>query len=738
MIDYTSIYQTLVESGITKPAEHVDALFKCGAGLDSESTTITRQVIDHYKKDKTPVYKTAVDHCFCYAWQLAISPTNAEIYRTPYDILNALKTICAAVEEFNATYNTDAKYIIWVANFAHEWAFLKGYLCENFDIKKVFAKTNRDILFCQISDYVEIRESIGLFGHSLADIAKNWCNENNQKLTGTFDYLRVRTYKTELTETEKAYMYADVTTLAEMHINAIKHYTQDDGVCVIPYTSSGFVRLKLKEHIRNDANLTEERENFNFMTRGKPAKDNIHYLKKQNWSCATDSFQWSVCRDYGYCGGLCGSNIEYAGEILHDVTCADLTSDYPAQLSHKMYPYGRLKRERGNLNERREHLEKDKKPYFAVLHIKHIKARTVHATISEHKILNKHGTGLYKRAGEPSKMTVYNGKIYEAYNIVLCVNDVDLSAYRELYTFTARVLNLWSFSGYRRAPQWLLSAMWSDYEEKANLKTAGKQNTLAYFDCKRRVNSYYGVCATRINDTLEDIDEQYNPCVKKQKTFRDVRRDFWLNPYLAFWCTSYARAVLMHFLARYPDSIIQYDTDSLYFIDTGDGLKDALLDYNKRIEHKNTVIFKNTENPEIFQSLGTWDFEDTYKNFCGMGAKKYIKEDDTGIHTVIAGLPKNAIPREIEERGIKTPFDYYNPLIKYVQELNNDIIIDHMFAGKFASVYNDTTKPYKTPITDYKGETVQQVQSSYHAIIPIDFTLSMKVDYIKHILKRRD
>lgn len=736
MFTANDIFYTLEQAGTTAPADHVPALFCTGAGLDSESTTITHTETIRTTKRGRPINKTVVDNCFCYAWQLAISPTQAEIYRTPAEIIEVLQRICNAVKTYNKLHDTDAKYIIWVANFAHEYAFLKGYLWENFEVKKIFAKSNRDILYLQISDFVEIRESIGLFGHSLADIAKNWCSQDNQKLTGTFDYSLIRTYKTPLTDTEKAYMLHDVTTLAEMHRNAVKHYTQNNGVCVLPYTSSGFVRLKLKEYIRNDDDLTLEREHFNFTTRGKPAKDNIHYLKKRNWYSVADPFQWYICREFGYCGGLCGSNIELAGEILHDVTCADLTSDYPAQLSHRQYPAGRLHRERGDLNRRRAELEKAKKPYFAVIQIAHIKARTVHATISEHKIINKN-PALYPKAGTPHNMTIYNGKIYEAHNIVICVNDVDLAAYRELYSFYGRVLSLWSFDGYARAPQWLLNAMWSDYEEKAILKSKGLSKTVNYFDCKRRVNSYYGVCATRQNDTLSAVDDNYNPCPEKQKTFADIRREFWLNPYLAFWCTSYARATLMHFLARYPDSIVQYDTDSLYYIDTGDGLPDALKEYNAKIEYKNSVIFREIENPEIFRSLGTWDFEDTYKNFCGMGAKKYIKEDENGIQTVIAGLPKNAIPREIVERGVNAPFEYYNPLIKYLQELDNNIIIEHLFAGKFASVYDDTKTPYFSEITDYRGETVKQLQCSYHAITPIDFTLSMSVEYIKHIIKRR-
>jgi DNA polymerase elongation subunit (family B) len=227
--------------------------------------------------------------------------------------------------------------------------------------------------------------------------------------------------------------------------------------------------------------------------------------------------------------------------------------------------------------------------------------------------------------------------------------------------------------------------------------------------------------------------------VKKHKTFKELKRNFWLNPYIAFWCTSYARAILMDFLSKYPNQIIQYDTDSLYYLQKGgEELEKALLKYNDDILIKNRRIFRNEENPTLFETLGQWDFDDVYIKFMGMGAKKYIKQDKDGkIHTVIAGLPKGAIPKEIEEKGIKSPFNYYNPLIKYMQTNTNKIIVNHVYAHKFASVYCDDIETHYETISDYQGNTTLQEVSSYHAIIPIDYTLTMSKDYILEIIKNR-
>lgn len=728
----------LLQAGTTASADNIPALYMCGCGFDSESTTITSQELDHTTRSGKKIYKNVVNACFCYAWQYAFSKDSAHIVRHKDEIIDVLRNIVDTVESVNHVTDIDAIYIIWCANLAHEWAFIKKEIADNFEITRCFAKSPRDVLFVQLNRCVEFRECIGLFGHSLADISKNWCSDTNQKLTGTFDYNIIRTWQTKLTDAERAYMCADVTTLAEMHTNVVKAYTQDNGICRLPYTSSGFVRMALKDAIRNDNDLTELREIYN-EGRRKPLKTNIEYLKRINRKTVTDVLQWVVCREFGYSGGLCGSNLKTAGKILNNVVCADLTSDYPAQLSHRLYPSGSLKRvDADNLNEIRKKLDEKKIPYFAILKIKRMHAKTQHATFSKHKIINAE-SDFFSVHGVPKKLVCYNGKVYHGENLIVCWNDVDIKAYEQMYDIKAGVLTLWKFDSYKRLPEWFLNTLWDAYGKKADLKNRGIKSGVEYDDAKRIPNSIYGVCATRVNDIFGALSADYNFMVKKQNSFDEIARDFWLNPYIAFWCTSYARKILMDFLCQYPDIIVQYDTDSLYYIkDKGAELEKALHEYNAEIAKKNRRIFRNREKPQLFETLGQWDFDDVYIKFLGMGAKKYIKQTENGeIKTVIAGLPKDAIPKEIQARGIEKPFTYYNPLIKWLRDSDEHIIIKHIFAHKFASVYGDDTEKRYITITDHNGIPCCQDVSTYHAIIPIDFTLSMATDYLRHILKGR-
>lgn len=728
------LYKLLCEYGYTVSNETIPSIFKIGCGLDSESTTIKHREIDKKGKEKT-----IVDVCFNYVWQYSFDAVHTTITRTKLGIVQHIIDIVDTVKYYNEQHQTNAIFIIWCANLSHEWSFIKGMLATHLEVTKCFAKTPRDVLYVQFEKCVEMRECIGLFGHSLDDIAKHWCNENNQKLVGQYDYDKIRTFATPLDkDTELPYIEHDVTTLAEMHMNVIKAYTQANGVCRLPYTSSGFVRMALKDAIRNDDDLTELREIYN-ERRKKILETNIEYLKEVNKRCVVDDYQWYICREFGYSGGLCGSNIKKAGKILKDVVCADLTSDYPAQMSHQLYPSGSIKQITiGNLNDIRQNYHDTHKPYFAILKIKKMQAKTQHATFSKHKIINDK-TNLFDIHGKPKNMICYNGKVYHAENIIVCWNDVDINAYKECYDIKATTLTLWVFDSYKRLPQWFLQTLWTAYAKKAELKNAGIKSGVIYDDAKRIPNSIYGVCATRVNDTYDELAADYNFKVKKEKTFDEIRKNFWLNPYIAFWCTSYARAILMHFISRYPDTIIQYDTDSLYYDKkSGKELEKELLQYNDNILQKNRRIFRNQDNPTLFDTLGQWDFDEVYTKFLGMGAKKYIKQDKDGkIHTVIAGLPKGAIPKEIEERAIKQPFNYYNVLVRYMKENDNKIIIKHLFVHKFASVYNDDVYDKQIEVTDYLGNTSIQDVGSYHAIVPIDYSLTMAVDYLRHIIKGR-
>ena len=713
--------QAVTEENDKGETKTTDApIYTTGIGFDTESTTI-------YTDDT----RKTIKDCFCYSYQVAVGAEHYAIYRTLEQFIEFLKVLQSVLEYHKEAYGTNAKVYIWVANLAHEWSFIKYRLMNEFTATKIFAKTVRDLLFIEFGD-IQFRECIGLFGSSLADIAKNWTT--TQKAVGDLDYDLIRTSYTPLTEQEKHYCINDVIILAEMHSAVLKAFAQENGAVRIPFTSSGFVRMKLKESIRDCADLTDERENTAQYYK-RPPKSNIELIMRQNRGLFVSPEQWALCRNYGYSGGLCGSNIKEVGKNLKNVTCADLTSDYPAQLLHEKFPRGKLKEY--DIKDYTK-IKAEKRPYF-ILALVDFDSKTQHATFSKHKILNYKEDCYKDTFGQVQELIVYNGKVLHCKNAVVVLNDIDISAYLMIYNLHITPLKLWAFSGYAKIPSWLFDSISEDYINKAVLKHNGNTKSTEYRECKKRINSYYGVLATKEQDCLDVFcadNGLFKP--RKKKSIKQNFAECWLNPYYAFWCTSYARRILMYYISKYPDNIIQYDTDSLYFKSSKtvsrETLEHDLRAYNAEQMRINQRIFKDNKNIELLLDLGCWDFEETYNQFLAMGAKKYVKQLGDKIETVIAGLPKSAIPSEIQAKSIRKPLSHYNVVRQYILNNNNDIIIEHMFAHKFASHYNDSPYEYKATITDHLGNTVEQVCGCYHAISPIDFTLSMKPEFLNHAI----
>lgn len=709
-------------------------IYKTCIGLDTESTTISHdtevKVKGKYRK------MTVVDHCFCYTYQVSVGTQHYAIYRTIDELLNFFDVLIDTLEYLQIGNEHRAKCLVWVANLSHEFSFIKYKLFDRLRANKMFAKSPRDCLYLNF-DLIEMRECLGLFGRSLADIAKNWCE--TQKLKGDLDYDKVRistaAYCTPLTDQERQYCINDVIILAEMHEKVYETYMQDNGALILPYTRSGFVRMKLKNAIRDDPTLTAKREKYNEKQDDEKYKksNNIDFIKMCNRNLFVDAAQWSLCREYGYSGGLCGSNPEKVGITLKNVMCADLTSDYPAIMLHNKFPDGWLREK--PLRNFTNYLKYKNTPFF-VLAVADFKSKSYHATFSKHKIINLKEPMFAKHYGDVEELIVSNGKILQAKNCIVIMNDIDIAAYELIYDIKITPLKLWAFDRYRKLPAWITEPIKKDYVTKAVLKHNGETDTQEYKDAKIDINTYYGVTATRSTDALDAFNFD-DGCFKASRhtTYKQMRCETWLNPYIAFWTTSYARAILMFFISKYPDNIIQYDTDSLYY-DNSPELTQELTEYNAKITDINERIFKDNPDKELLLDLGCWDFDKMYDQFLGMGAKKYIKQIGDKVYPVIAGLPKGAIPAEIEAKNIHEPLEHYN-VCNLVKDFATkpEIVIKHMFAHKFASVYSDSDLEYKVELTDHLGVTGEQVCGCYHAIVPIDFTLSMALDYIRQVFK---
>lgn len=679
---------------ITKASE---VFLQCGAGYDTESTTVT----DDAGK---PLF------AFIYHIQICINGRYM-YFRNIEMITKFFKLLCEAVRKYRMK-KKQPKLIIWVANLAHEYAFIKRQLaCVG--ITDCFAKSDRQPLKIVLQNCVELRECLGLFGNSLDDVANKYTQ--TKKLKGDLDYNLIRTPKTPITAREYQYNKNDVVILDELSTVAFEKFTAQG--LKIPMTNTGILRQKCKKAIHN-------------IRAEYAANEKLMPLKE---------FDYYIMRKYMYAGGLSGTNIKYTGKKLHGVKCADVTSDYPAQINHNMFPSGQLKECSP------ENIGRYKRQFRIFLFTCDMKAKTTHAVFSHHKVLNFKNNLCCPFTEQAESVVLNNGKIQYGENLCIMLNNVDIAALSELYEITnIKLYRTWYFTAKARAPRFLLQCMNEDYLNKQALKAAGKSKTVLYKEYKIAVNSYYGMCATRLYDCMygfsaytDDID-----ALPDEKTYEEKRRFMWLSPYIAYWCTSYARALLMHFIARYPDIIVQYDTDSLYYI-TDTTVIDAqqlqafekeLRQYNRKKALQNNMLFNN--NPH-FEDLGAFEIEKETYTFKGLGAKRYLKQDESGrLIPVVAGMVKESFENYVKEKQIDA-FDLFD----------SDLTLNRVTSQKLASVYFDGVlktaiidgKEKKVPdltapdrvvkVTDYQGNVEAVTIGTYHALFAIEFSMKIAVFY---------
>ena len=682
-----------------RESKSAELYLRCGGGYDTESTTIT-------DKSGKPLF------AFVYHVQICIN--GQYIYFRELDlIVPFFIALCAAVKRMKQR-KKQPKLIIWVANLAHEYAFFKRQLAI-VGISDMFAKSKRQPLKIELQKCIELRECLGLFGSSLARVAADYTT--TQKLKGDLDYSLIRLPSTPLTQTEYNYNKNDVVILDELSEVAFKKFT--DNQLKIPMTGTGILRQKCKLAIKNIK--AEYAANEQLMP--------------------VDEFDYYIMRRYMYAGGLSGTNPLYVGKKINKAKCADVTSDYPAQMNHHLFPSGQLKECSP------DEIKRHKRQFRILLFTCDMRTKTAHAVLSKHKILNFNNNTDCPFVETARSCIVNNGKLQYGKNICLLLNNIDIAALSELYEITnIKLYRCWYFTAKAKAPKFLLNCMNEDYLQKQQLKASGQSNTTLYREFKAAVNSYYGMTATRLYDclftyseTTEDIDD-----MPATQTYAQQRCHMWLSPYIGYWITSYARALLMHFIARYPELIIQYDTDSLYYVTDTDVVsaariaefEQALLQYNRRIALKNIDIFGNDAH---YSDLGAWEIDkDDYIGFKGIGAKRYLKQDADGtLHPVVAGMVKSCF----DEYIIENDFDAF-------EVFDSDMTIDRVKSRKLASAYYDgvckkieidgkikkvpdLTAPDKIEkVTDYTGHTECIKIGTYHALFAIEFSIKDISDYL--------
>lgn len=582
----------------------------------------------------------------------------------------------AAFQRKIAKILDDSVLVVFVHNLSYEFQFLRGIY--QFSPDEVFAIKSRKVLKCNMYGCFEFRCSY-IHSNMNLDTYTKKMGVKHKKLTGTFDYEKIRYPWTELNNDELAYCIHDVQGLVE----AIKIEMEHDGdnLYTFPLTSTGYVRRDAKKAMSNVS--------FGFVKNQLPDYEIYKMLRE------------------AFRGGNTHANRYYANYTLHNVHSADRSSSYPDVMCNCKFPISEFYR-LGDL------------PYKDV--VKLIERR------NKALIMRVAITGIYltridwgcpylsiSKCRHIENALEDNGRILSADYLETTLTDIDLRIVLQEYSFTdIRFFDVAS-SRYGYLPSPLISTICQYYHYKTELKNVPGQELL-YMKSKNKLNSLYGMCAQDpvkqsilfINNDFQEQNEE------EAKLLLEHNKKAFLAYQWGVWVTAWARyrleegIILAHGDIENPNSpqFVYCDTDSVKYL----GDIDLTVFNRQRITDSKRSGAYATDPAGITHYMGVYEKEHDMCEFRTMGAKKYVYREtpkDKLICT-IAGVSKSLGGKELESHGGITAF-------------REGFTFEE--AGGLEAVYNDDIDK----VIDIDGHSLKI--TSNVVLKPSTYTLGLSADY---------
>lgn len=612
---------------------------------------------------------------YMYIWQMGISG-KAYFGRTWESFFQALEML---------RNRLTGTLIIAVHNLSFEAQFLLPRLQKAGLLQEVFAKAEREPLYILLKNDIKFIDTMALSNMSLAALASNYCQ--TQKLVGDLNYSKMRNSNTPLTDEEKAYCANDVIILCEYMQKLHERFTKQGEK--IPLTSTGIVRRALQKSVSS-----------------KEFKS-VRARTKTLYPESAEAYNFTM--RYLFRGGFCHAQTAICGEIISDVKSHDLKSAYPAEMAHRKYPMTPFITEEP---EKFENVIKWKACIF-VAKFRNITATTAHVIESRHKIIN-FVNGEFE-----------NGRLFHADEMTVFLTDVDYSIYKMFYKWDEMEILQLKTALKQPLPKYLLYCLFKAYEKKETVGKLYKANPTdelraAYMDSKAQLNSFYGMCVSRLNlDEFVYDENGWN--VQPGDSYEKCISTSLLSPYWGIYITAYTRLTICTAIYHLGDEALYSDTDSIKNVYNGnyfDKFNDEIIETNRLMCKKYELDF------DVFKKLGIFDFEGTYKRFKTLGAKRYLTEepDKSGnliCSATVAGLPKRTFREFAEKVGNDVAFD------KFTNSMFFDI------SGKNAHKYTDSPV---SAIID--GERMEELSCCY--IYSVSFKLSLETSFLNAIVAKRN
>ena len=504
--------------------------------------------------------------------------------------------------------------VIYVHNLSYEFQFLKGIY--KFNPEEVFCTDSRKILKCTMYDCIEFRCSYYLTNMSLDKLLKKY-NVDNKKLTGQFDYNKVRYPWTNLDNNEMDYCINDVKGLVQAITKQLIH--DGDTLQSVPLTSTGYVRRDIKKAMRQ-------------------------YNYKQLKDMLPDVEVYKLLRET-FRGGDTLSNRWNTDDIIDNVKSVDIVSSYPSSMIINKYPMTKFYQENT-----KDFNKLIKKGTHALLF------RIIFINIDVKNIAEGHLYLSRDKCRNIIKGTYVNGRILCADYLETTLTDIDFNIVNRRYKYDKYIITCLYSSRYKKLPSMFRDVILNYYRIKTELKGVeeGTDDYYYYMKNKEKLNSSYGMSVEDIGkDEIKFINGEY---VKLDEPLKDLidrnNKKAFLNYAWGVWCTAWSRKRLADGIdvvsknGKEPMNFIYSDTDSIKY--TGEVDFKA---YNKKIEKdaldNNAYAVDKKGN---IHYMGVFE-DEGYRlpnRFKTLGAKKYVLEDSTkNLHITIAGVSKNKGAKEL-------------------------------------------------------------------------------------------
>lgn len=565
--------------------------------------------------DIETTYLPDIEQSFMYVWQFQLGQ---------YTIMGReWSEFLALVQRIKQAVKPNERLICYVHNLSYEFQFLRGLY--SFSASEVFCLDRRKIARCEMERCIEFRCSYVHSNMSLDQYTKKMqCTV--RKLTGTFDYSKIRYPWTPLTDEEIAYCINDVLSLQEAVTREME--IDGDNLDTIPLTSTGYVRRRCKTAMRS-----------------RPAFHS--YIGDQ-----LPDYELYLALREAFRGGNTHANRLYVGHIIDNVKSVDRSSSYPDVLVNHKFPVSYFVH-RGPCTMERFLKNKNVHKRACVIRIAlfNVKLKNYYngcPYLSKDKCRLIHN-GLFD-----------NGRILCAQYLETTVTDVDWDVIESQYSYdNPCIYDSW-FARYGSLPIEFINVINDMYKQKTLLK-GNAENKILYEKYKNMINALYGMTAQNpLKLSFDFFDNDYHiKEIDPAKELLKYNRTAFLVYQWGVWVTAWARWELQRMIDIAGDGVhtkscfIYTDTDSVKYI--GDIDIDTYNSEQQEISksHGGYAVDANGNS----HYLGVYEIESSYDRFVTWGAKRYAYEQDGQLYVTTAGVVKrkngieNAGGLELSQHG---------------------------------------------------------------------------------------